>query len=201
MQYPSKPLARAVDAFASLPGVGRRTALRLALHTLRQPKADGLAFADAISHLVTDVQHCTVCHNVSDTDVCPICASPRRDHATVCVVEGVQDVMALEATAQYQGLYHVLGGLISPMDGVGPGSLQIDSLVERVQQGGITEVVLALSSTMEGDTTAFYIARRLEQSGVRITALARGIAMGDELQYADEATLGRALTNRVPFGN
>ena len=184
---------------SSLPGVGRRTALRLVLHLLRQSDESVEAFAGAFTKLKKEVVYCRECHNISDTEVCPICGSTRRDHATICVVENVQDVMAIENTQQYHGVYHVLGGIISPMEGVGPSDLEIASLVERVQAGGVGEVILALSPTMEGDTTNFYIYRKLQDTGVRITAIARGVAHNDELQYADEITLGRALLGRVPF--
>ena len=196
-EYPSALLEKAVGEFAKLPGVGRTTALRLALHVLRQPLDDIDEFTSAISHLRHDVKYCTVCHNISDTDVCPICADRTRDRSTVCVVENVQDVMAIENTQQYHGLYHVLGGIISPMDGIGPNDIEIDSLVKRVEQGGINEVIMALASTMEGDTTNFYISRKLADTGVRISVIARGISVGDELEYTDEVTLGRAIMNRT----
>lgn len=199
-QYPSRLLERAVGEFAKLPGVGRKTALRLVLHILRQEPQSADKFAEAITELRHNVRHCRVCHNISDTDVCPICASARRDATTICVVENVQDVMAIENTQQYNGVYHVLGGVISPMDGVGPADIEIDSLAERVSQGGISEVILALSSTMEGDTTNFYISRRLANcQGVKLSVLARGMSINDELQYTDEVTLGRSIVNRVPF--
>ena len=196
-EYPSALLEKAVGEFAKLPGVGRKTALRLALHVLRQPLDDIDEFTSAISHLRHDVKYCTVCHNISDTDVCPICADRTRDRSTVCVVENVQDVMAIENTQQYHGLYHVLGGIISPMDGIGPNDIEIDSLMKRVEQGGINEVIMALASTMEGDTTNFYISRKLADTGVRISVIARGISVGDELEYTDEVTLGRAIMNRT----
>lgn len=198
-QYPSQLLERAVSEFAKLPGIGRKTALRLVLWMLRQDHADVEQFADAVSRLKNEVKYCHVCHNISDSDTCPICADPRRDASTVCVVENIQDVMAIENTMQYHGLYHVLGGVISPIDGIGPGDLQIESLVQRVKGGGIEEVILALSPTMEGDTTNFYIFRKLEDTGVKVTVIARGIAQNDELQYTDEVTLGRALAGRIPF--
>lgn len=197
---PSQKLERGVTELAKLPGVGRKTALRLALHLLRQPEADVDALAEALSHMRHDTIYCRTCHNISDTELCPICADPRRDHTKVCVVENVRDVMAIEATQQYTGLYHVLGGIISPMDGIGPADLEIDSLVSRVTEGGVGEVIFALASTMEGDTTAFYISRRLQTTGVAITAIARGISVGDELEYTDELTLGRSILNRTPFG-
>lgn len=200
-QYPSLLLERAVNEFAKLPGVGRKTALRLVLHLLRQESATVEALAGALVTMKREVKYCKVCHNISDTDVCGICATPSRDASLVCVVENVRDVMAVEATQQYHGLYHVLGGVISPMDGIGPGDLQIESLVERVSQGTVKEVILALSSTMEGDTTNFYISRKLEKLGVKLSVIARGIAVGDELEYADEVTLGRSIVNRTPFSN
>lgn len=198
-QYPSTLLEKAVSEFAKLPGVGRKTAMRLVLHLLRQDVAAVEAFGNAIVTLKHEVKYCKVCHNISDTDVCRICSSPQRDASVVCVVENIRDVMAVEATQQFRGLYHVLGGVISPIDGIGPSDLQIDSLVERVKTGDIKEVILALSTTMEGDTTNFYIYRKLERFGVRLSVIARGISVGDELEYADEATLGRSIVNRTPF--
>lgn len=198
-QYPSRLLEKAVGEFAKLPGVGRKTALRLVLHLLRQEAADVEAFTEAIGRMKHEIKHCRVCHNISDTDVCPICADGRRDVSTICVVENIQDVMAVENTQQFHGLYHVLGGIISPMDGIGPGDIEIDSLVERVGGSDVKEVILALSSTMEGDTTNFYISRKLAQFDVRLSIIARGISVGDELEYTDEVTLGRSILNRVPF--
>lgn len=199
-QYSSALLGKAVEEFAKLPGIGRKTAMRLVLHTLRldAEKVDG--FCDAISTLRHNVNYCSVCHNISDTEVCSICSNSQRDASLICVVENIQDVMAIEATMQYKGLYHVLGGVISPMDGVGPSDLEIQSLVTRVDDGGISEVILALSSTMEGDTTNFFISRKLARfEDLKITVLARGLSVNDELQYTDEATLGRSIVNRVPF--
>lgn len=198
-QYPSITLDKAVGEFAKLPGIGRKTALRLVLHMLRQTDEDVMTFADALSRLKREVKYCKVCHNISDTDVCSICSDSRRDGSVICVVENVQDVMAVENTQQFHGLYHVLGGVISPMDGVGPADLEIDSLVERVSQGGVKEVILALSSTMEGDTTNFFISRKLAQYPVKLSVIARGISVGDELEYTDEVTLGRSILNRTPF--
>ena len=198
-QFPSALLERAVGEFAKLPGVGRKTAMRLVLHLLRQERETVEAFANAITTLKREAKFCKVCHNISDTETCRICSNPQRDASTVCVVENIRDVMAVEATQQYRGLYHVLGGVISPIDGIGPNDLQIDSLVERVKAGGINEVILALSTTMEGDTTNFYIYRKLEPLGVKLSVIARGIAVGDELEYADEVTLGRSIVNRTPF--
>lgn len=199
-QYPSRLLEKAVSEFAKLPGVGRRTALRLVLYLLRRDKKDVLAFADSVSDLIENVKYCSVCHSISDDDICPICRDSRRDASIVCVVENIQDVMAIENTRQYNGLYHVLGGVISPMDGIGPSDLQIDSLVERIKEGTVKEVVLALGSTMEGDTTNFYISKRIATAGdIKITIIARGISVGGEIEYTDEVTLGRSIINRVPF--
>ena len=197
-QYPSVLLERAVGEFSKLPGIGRKTALRLVLHLLKQSESSVDGFADAVSHVRKDIKYCRVCHNISDTEVCPICSDTRRDTTTVCVVENVQDVMAVENTQTYRGLYHVLGGIISPMDGVGPADLEINSLVERVAQGDIREVILALSSTMEGDTTNFYISRLLKPYQVKVSVIARGISVGNELEYTDEVTLGRSIVNRTP---
>ena len=199
-QYPSELLEKAVQEFSKLPGIGRKTALRLVLNLLRREEDDVLQFTETIARMRQEVKHCRVCHNISDSEVCPLCGDPRRDASTICVVENVQDVMAVENTQQYQGLYHVLGGVISPMDGVGPADLEIDSLVERIRQGGVKEVILALSSTMEGDTTNFYIFRKLAPfTDVKLTIIARGISVGDELEYTDEVTLGRSILNRTPF--
>ena len=198
-QYPSQLLEKAVTEFAKLPGIGRKTALRLVLHLLRQPAEDVEGFATAVSRMKQEVRYCRVCHNISDEEVCPICSDHRRDRSTVCVVENIQDVLAVENTQQYHGLYHVLGGIISPMDGIGPADLEIDSLVERVRRGGIEEVILALSSTMEGDTTNFYISRKLSDVDVKLSVIARGISVGNELEYTDEVTLGRSIMNRIPF--
>ena len=197
--YPSALLERAVGEVSRLPGIGKRTALRLVLHLLRQEESQTEALADSLVTLRRDVHYCRLCHNICDDELCDICANPSRDGSLVCVVENIQDVMAIENTQQYRGLYHVLGGIISPMEGVGPADLEIQSLVDRVGQGGVAEVILALSSTMEGDATGFYIYRRLQDSGVRVTVIARGVAKNDELQYTDEVTLGRALQGRIPF--
>lgn len=184
---------------SKLPGVGNKTALRYALHLLRQNETDVVAFSESIRALKQEVKYCRVCHNISDTETCAICADPRRDASTVCVVETIRDVMAIESTQQYKGLYHVLGGIISPMDGIGPQDLSIQHLVNRVSSGVVSEVILALSSTMEGDTTNFYIYRKLEKTGVKISVIARGISVGDELEYTDEVTLGRSILNRTLF--
>ena len=194
--YPSKLLEKAVGEFSKLPGIGRKTALRLVLNMLRRSEEEVEEFAGAVSRLRKDVKYCRVCHNISDTDVCPICSDTRRDASTICVVENIRDVMAVENTQQYGGLYHVLGGIISPMDGIGPADIEIDSLVKRVAEGGVREVILALSSTMEGDTTNFYISRKLAPYDVELSVIARGISVGDELEYTDEVTLGRAIINR-----
>lgn len=198
-QYPSQLFEKAVSEFAGLPGIGHKTALRLVLFMLRQAPEKVERFVKTISDMRRDIKYCSVCHNISDADVCPICADRHRDDATVCVVENVQDVMAIENTLQYNGLYHVLGGVISPMDGVGPNDIEIDSLVGRVDAGGVKEVILALSSTMEGDTTNFYIYRKLAGRDVKLSVIARGISVGDELEYTDEVTLGRSIVDRVPF--
>ena len=199
-QYPSQLLERAVQEFAKLPGVGRKTALRLVLHLLRQDVEDVEKLTHAIQQMKQEVKRCSVCHNISDQDVCPVCSDTRRDRHTVCVVENIQDVMAIENTQQFHGLYHVLGGVISPMDGIGPSDLEIQSLVERVGQGDVDEVILALSPTMEGDTTNFYIFRKLAPyQQLRITVIARGVSVGDELEYTDEVTLGRSILNRTLF--
>lgn len=199
--YTSQLLEKAVCEFSKLPGIGRKTALRLVLDLLRRTEEEVDGFATAVTRLRKEVKHCRVCHNISDTDVCPICSDRRRDSTSICVVENIRDVMAVENTQQYNGLYHVLGGIISPMDGVGPSDIEIDSLVERVAAGGVKEVILALSSTMEGDTTNFYISRKLAGYDVVISVIARGISVGDELEYTDEVTLGRAILNRTTMIN
>lgn len=203
--YPSILLSDAVEQVASLPGIGRKTALRLVLHLLRQSDRDMEAFTGALTRLKQEVKYCRVCHTISDQEVCPICQSHSRDKHTVCVVENVQDVMSIENTGQYNGLYHVLGGIISPMDGVGPSDIEIDSLIKRIEQGEIREVILALPTTMEGDTTNFYIYRRLQNTTLhdatplKISQIARGVAIGNELEYTDEITLGRSIVNRIEF--
>jgi recombination protein RecR len=200
-EFSSTLLENAVTELSRLPGVGRKTALRLALHILRQEESVGVQLGEAIIKMRREIRYCKVCHNISQEEVCPICANPRRDSQTVCVVENVQDVLIFERTGQYRGLYHVLNGLISPMDGVGPEQLTISSLVERVRSGSVNEVILALSATMEGDTTNFYIYRQLSGLPVKITQLARGVAVGNEIEYTDEVTLGRSLLNRTPFAD
>ena len=198
--YSSVLLERAVDEFAKLPGIGRKTALRLVLHLLRQDDEDVMRFTETIARMKQEVRHCRICHNISDNETCPICGDPRRDASIICVVENIQDVMAVENTQQFNGLYHVLGGVISPMDGIAPSDLEIESLVERVAEGGVKEVILALSSTMEGDTTNFYIFRKLAPyTDVKLSIIARGISVGDELEYTDEVTLGRSILNRTIF--
>ena len=200
-EFTSQVLETAVTELSSLPGIGRKTALRLALHMLRRDEREVTALGEAIIRLRREISYCRECHNISENELCPICASPLRDHRTVCVVENVKDVMSIENTGQYKGVYHVLGGLISPIDGIGPDSLEIGSLVERVGRGDIDEVILALSPTMEGDTTNFYIFRKLSPSDVKLTQLARGMSIGNEIEYTDEVTLGRSLLNRVPFAD
>ena len=198
-QYPSQLLEKAVNEFSKLPGIGRKTAMRLVLHLLRQDDATVDAFGNSIMTLKHEVKYCHVCHNISDTETCNICANPLRDSSSVCVVESIRDVMAIEATQQYRGLYHVLGGVISPMESIGPNDLAIQSLIDRVKAGGVKEVILALSTTMEGDTTNFFIYRKLKDEPVKISVLARGVSVGDELQYTDEVTLGRSIINRTPY--
>lgn len=198
--YSSQLLEKAVSEFSRLPGIGRKTALRLVLWMLRQEESDVKQFTDAITNLKNEIKYCQTCHNISDSDICPICSDPRRDASTVCVVENVQDVMAIENTQQFKGLYHVLGGIISPMDGIGPGDIEIESLVNRVAEGNVREVILALSPTMEGDTTNFYIYRKLAPyADVKISIIARGVSVGNELEYTDEVTLGRSILNRTIF--
>lgn len=199
MNFSSKLLENAVNEVSQLPGIGKRTALRLVLHLLKQPKEQATHLAQAIQVFRNEIKTCKNCHNISDVDLCEICANPRRNSEILCVVEDIRDVMAIENTAQFRGLYHVLGGKISPMEGIGPHNLTIDSLVTKVKQGKIKEIIFALSSTMEGDTTNFYIFRQLEGLEVNLTTIARGISVGDEIEYADEVTLGRSIINRVPF--
>lgn len=199
MDFSSKLLARAVDEMALLPGIGKRTALRLVLHLLKQPTARTLALSQALTELREQSQFCKQCHNISDEPLCDICANVNRDKSLVCVVEDIRDVMAIENTSQFKGVYHVLGGKISPMDGIGPHDLTIESLVQKVRAKEIKELIFALSSTMEGDTTNFYIFKQIEDAEVIMTTIARGIAVGDELEYADEVTLGRSILNRIPF--
>lgn len=200
-EFASTLLETAVNELSRLPGIGRKTALRLALHILRQDEKMGQSLGDAIINLRKGIRYCTECHNISESEVCPICSNPARDSSTVCVVETVKDVMLFENTGQYRGLYHVLGGLISPMDGIGPADLEIASLIERVKTGKVQEIILALSATMEGETTNFYIYRQLGTLPVKITQLARGVSVGNEIEYTDEITLGRSLLNRTLFSD
>jgi recombination protein RecR len=201
--FSSKLLQAAVEEFSRLPGIGRKTALRLVLYLLRQDEETVIRFSEAMTRLRSEVVYCSQCHNISDQDLCEICRSPHRDQSLICVVEDLRDVIAIENTAQYHGLYHVLGGIISPMDGIGPGDLNIESLVNRIEQNqdSLREVILALSTTMEGDTTNFYIFRKIKPFDVKVSVIARGIAIGDELEYADEVTLGRSIVNRTPYEN
>ncbi len=198
-RFSSKLLENAVEEFSQLPGIGRKTALRLVLHLLKREETEVETFGMSIIRLRKEICHCKVCHNISDSELCTICSSPNRNRSTVCVVESIREVMSIENTHQFNGLYHVLGGIISPMDGVGPNNLEIDSLEERIKTGEIVEVILALSTTMEGDTTNFYIFKRLKQYDIRITTIARGVSVGGELEYTDELTLGRSIVNRMNF--
>lgn len=198
-KYPSQLLSNAVDEVSRLPGIGKKTALRLILHLLRQDNNTVLALADSLVQLKEGVKYCQVCYNICDDDICPICLDKSRDESTICVVENIREVMAVENTMQFKGLYHVLGGIISPIDGIGPADLQIQSLVDRVSKGNIKEVVLALSTTMEGDTTNFYIYKKLQPYNIQVSILARGVSIGDEIEYADEITLGRSILNRTLF--
>ncbi|HET8809259.1 MAG TPA: recombination mediator RecR [Flavobacteriaceae bacterium] len=199
MEFPSKLLEQAVDEMSRLPGIGKRTALRLVLHLLKQPKEQSFHLANSLIKLREEVQFCKNCHNISDSPLCSLCSNSKRERSLVCVVEDVRDVMAIENTGQFRGLYHVLGGKISPMDGIGPSQLTIEPLIEKVEQGEIKEVIFALGSTMEGDTTNFYIYKKLNGAKVATSTISRGISVGDELEYADEITLGRSILNRVPF--
>jgi recombination protein RecR len=201
MNFSSKLLENAVAEFAKLPGVGQKTALRLVLHLLNQDKLEVERFSNSISKLRNEIQFCSICHNIADQPVCEICASQKRDHSTICVVEDTRDVMAIENTNQYNGVYHVLGGLISPMDGIGPSDLQVDTLVERLKANETKEIIFALSATMEGDTTLFYLHKRVKSFNITISTIARGIAFGGELEYVDEITLGRSIATRVPYEN
>ena len=199
MEISSRLLQKAVEEMSQLPGIGKRTALRLVLHLLRQPEVQTESLSRALTELRSGIRHCRECHNISDTEVCEICSNPRRDRSLVCVVEDIRDVMAIENTGHYRGLYHVLGGKISPMEGVGPQDLTIDSLLKKVRGGEVQELIFALSATMEGDTTNFYIYRQLEGMPVKLSTIARGIPVGDDLEYADEVTLGRSILQRIPF--
>ena len=199
MNYSSKLLEKAVEEFAKLPGIGKKTALRLVLNLLNREVDDVTRFATAITSLREEIRFCKKCHNISDIEICQLCSNPSRDNSTLCVVEDIRDVMAIENTQQYRGLYHVLGGVISPMDGIGPQHLNIESLIDKVNSGEIKEIIFALSTTMEGDTTNFYIFKKLKETSVKVSTIARGIAFGDELEYADEITLGRSIANRLPY--
>ena len=199
MNYSSKLLEKAVDEFAKLPGIGKKTALRLVLNLLNREVDDVTRFATAITSLREEIRFCKKCHNISDIEICQLCSNPSRDNSTLCVVEDIRDVMAIENTQQYRGLYHVLGGVISPMDGIGPQHLNIESLIDKVNSGEVKEIIFALSTTMEGDTTNFYIFKKLKETSVKVSTIARGIAFGDELEYADEITLGRSIANRLPY--
>ena len=201
MDFSSKLLENAVHEVSQLPGIGKRTALRLVLHLLKQPKDQTGYLAKALEQFRNDIKLCKNCHNISDVDLCEICANKNRNDEIICVVEDIRDVMAIESTAQFRGMYHVLGGKISPIEGIGPQNLTIESLIEKVASGSIKEIIFALSSTMEGDTTNFYIYRQIEKYNVNVSTIARGIAVGDELEYADEITLGRSIINRIPFEN
>jgi recombination protein RecR len=198
-RFPSRLLENAVNEFAKLPGIGRKSALRLVLHMLKQDLQEVEIFGNSLIQLRTEIKHCKVCHNISDTDICSICANPSRNPSIICVVENIKDVMSIENTQQFKGLYHVLGGIISPMDGIGPSDLEVDSLVSRVNEGNTEEIILALSTTMEGDTTNFFIYKKLKNTSVKISTLARGVSIGDELEYTDEVTLGRSIVNRMNF--
>ncbi|UPQ79302.1 recombination mediator RecR [Flavobacterium azooxidireducens] len=201
MEFSSKLLEKAVNEMAQLPGIGKRTALRLVLHLLKQPKEQTQFLTESLQMMRNDVKYCKSCHNISDVELCEICANEKRNHQIICVVEDIRDVMAIENTGQFKGVYHVLGGKISPIDGVGPSQLNISTLVEKVSSGKVAEVIFALSSTMEGDTTNFYIYRQVQQYEIKTSTIARGISVGDELEYADEITLGRSILNRIPFEN
>ncbi len=198
-QLPSKLLQAAVDELSRLPGVGKKTALRLALHLMKQPQADVERFGRSFITMRNEIKHCTVCNVLSDTDICGICAHPRRDRTIVCVVESIREVLSIENTHQYNGLYHVLGGIISPMDGIGPNDLKIELLLERIAQGEVKEIIMALSTTMEGETTGYYLYKKIKPYNIEVTTIARGVGFGDELEYTDELTLGRSIKNRHPF--
>jgi len=199
MNFSSKLIENAVEAFASLPGIGRKTALRLTLHLVGKEPDAAEKLAEAIQDMRRNIRHCSICHNLSDEPICQVCADKRRDRSLVCVVESIRDVMAIEDTSQFRGLYHVLGGLINPLEGIGPGELAIDSLLQRVAESEIKEIILAISPTIEGDTTMYYITKKLKDSGVSVSSIARGVAFGGELEYADEVTLGRSIVARLPY--
>jgi recombination protein RecR len=199
MEFSSKLIENAVNEIAQLPGIGKRTALRLALHLLKQPKEQSQFLANSLVEMRNNIHYCTSCHNISDVEICEICANPKRNRNTICIVEDIRDVMAIENTAQYKGIYHVLGGKISPIEGIGPSQLNIKSIVNKVELNQIEEIIFALSATIEGDTTNFYIYKQLSNFDLKFSTIARGISVGDELEYADEVTLGRSITNRIPF--
>lgn len=201
MNFSSKHIENLIDEFGKLPGVGRKTATRYVLHVLKQDTKDVETFVNAIVNLKNELKYCSICHNISDKEICNICSNHNRDKSLVCVVEDIRDVMAIESTQQYKGVFHVLGGIISPLDGIGPSDLNIESLLKRIIEGEIQEVIMALSTTMEGDTTNFYIYKRLKDFSVTVSTIARGISIGDELEYTDEITLGRSITNRIPYEN
>jgi recombination protein RecR len=198
-QYPSRLLEKAVSEFAKLPGIGNKTALRMVLHLLRQPQEEAMALGTSLIELRNHIKHCKSCNNISDSELCSICSNPSRQQKLVCVVESIRDIIAIENTQQYHGIYHVLGGIISPMDGIGPSDLKLDSLEKKLEAGEIEEIILALSTTMEGDTTNFYLFRRFSKYNVPVTILARGVSVGDELEYTDEVTLGRSILHRTPY--
>jgi recombination protein RecR len=198
-EFPSKVLEDAVNEFASLPGIGRKTAFRLVMNLLRRESSEVKRFGESIMNLHKGIHYCRICNNISDTEICSICSDEKREQSVICVVENIQDVVAIENTRQYKGVYHVLGGIISPIDGIGPSDLTIDSLEEKLKSGNVSEIIFALSTTMEGDTTNFYLYKRLNKYNINLTTLARGVAVGDELEYTDEITLGRAITNRNPY--
>lgn len=199
MDYPSKVLAKAVDEISGLPGIGKKSALRLALHLLKQPQSQAISLADSLKKLVTEIKYCRDCHNFSDSEICEICSNPKRTEELLCVVEDVRDVMAIENTGKFRGKYLVLGGKISPMEGIGPNKLNISSIEKKLENGIVKELIFALSATMEGDTTAYYIYKKFKNSPVRFSTIARGISVGDELEYADEISLGRSIQNRLPY--
>lgn len=201
MNLPSKLVEAAVEQFATLPGIGKRTALRLVLHLLKQNKEDVTAFGNTFIDLRNNIKYCKSCHNISDNEICEICSDHKRDHSIICVVEDVRDVMAIENTMQFRGIYHVLGGVISPMNGIGPNELNIESLITKVSSSKVNELIFALSATMEGDTTNFYIFKRIKDYKIKTSVIARGVAIGDDLEYTDEVTLGRSILNRVPYEN
>ena len=201
MNFSSKHIEDVINEFAKLPGVGRKTAIRYVLHVLKQDDKETEAFASALVNMKKEMKHCSICHNISDKEICNICSNHNRDKTFLCVVEDIRDVMAIESTQQYRGVYHVLGGIISPLDGIGPADLNIESLVKRISESEIKEVIMALSTTMEGDTTNFYLYKRLKEFNITVSTIARGISIGDELEYADEVTLGRSITNRIPYEN